>query len=55
MTAWRRSTLLKAVQKSHCGTFAGKIGLFPIPKKESYDLDILEDWAIAEGMLIARA
>jgi CMP-N-acetylneuraminic acid synthetase len=55
LTAWRRSTFLKAVRERHCGTFAGKIGLFPIPKDESCDLDTLEDWAIAEGMLIARS
>ena len=55
LTAWRRSTFMKAVRERHCGTFAGKIGLFPIPKDESCDLDTLEDWAIAEGMLIARS
>jgi CMP-N-acetylneuraminic acid synthetase len=54
LTAWRRSTFLKAVRESHCGIFAGRIGLFAIPKDESCDLDTLEDWAIAEGMLIAR-
>ena len=34
--------------------FGGKIGLFSIPKDESCDLDTLEDWNIAEGMIVAR-
>ena len=55
LTAWRRRTFLEAVREGQCGTFAGKIGLFRIPKDESCDLDTIEDWAIAEGMLIARS
>lgn len=34
--------------------FGGEIGLFSIPKDESCDLDTLEDWNIAEGMIVAR-
>lgn len=54
LTAWRRATFLNAIREKRCGTFAGKIGLFSIPKDESCDLDTLEDWAIAEGLLVAR-
>jgi len=51
LTAWRRKTFLQAVSENKCGTFSGKIGLFPIPKDESCDLDTPEDWIIAEGMI----
>jgi CMP-N-acetylneuraminic acid synthetase len=54
LTAWRRSTFLEAVAQGGCGTFAGRIGLFSVPKDESCDLDTPEDWAIAEGILEAR-
>lgn len=54
LTAWKRETFLKAVSENKCGTFAGNVGVFGIPKDESCDLDTLEDWAIAEGMLHAR-
>lgn len=54
LTAWRREIFLRASVVSGSGVFAGKYGLFPIPKDESCDLDTLEDWAIAEGMFEAR-
>ena len=55
LTAWRRKTFLQAVSRNLCGTYAGEIGLFPIPKDESCDLDTPQDWAIAEGILSARS
>ncbi len=54
MTAWKRETFLAYHFQNKCGTYAGNIGLFTIPKDESCDLDTMEDWAIAEGMLTAR-
>ena len=53
ITAWKRDSFLKACETG-CGVFNGSIGCFPIPKDECCDLDTLEDWAIAEGMLEAR-
>jgi CMP-N-acetylneuraminic acid synthetase len=54
LTAWRRSTFLKACSESKCGVFSGKVGVFGIPKDECCDLDTPEDWRIAEGFLAAR-
>jgi CMP-N-acetylneuraminic acid synthetase len=55
LTAWKRETFLSTVLSGGCGTYAGNIGLFSIPKDESCDLDTPADWAIAEGMLQARS
>lgn len=54
LTAWKRSIFLEACNNNQCGTYAGKIGVFPIPKDESCDLDTPEDWVIAEGLLSAQ-
>ena len=52
-TAWRRSAFLDADNRGICGSFSGRIGLFSIPKDQACDLDVEEDWNIAEGMLRA--
>jgi len=54
LTAWRSQPFLELYEAGQTPTFGGKLGLFPIPKDESCDLDTPEDWAIAEGMLLAR-
>lgn len=55
LTSWRKETFLRAVREGRCGTYAGRIGLFSIPKTEACDIDTPEDWALAEGMLRARS
>lgn len=54
ITAWKRSSFIEMQEKNINPIFGGKIGLFSIPKDESCDLDTIEDWNIAEGMLTAR-
>ena len=54
LTAWKRETFLTLEDSGKCPIFGGKLGLFPIPKDESSDLDTEEDWNIAEGVLTAR-
>ena len=54
LTAWRREHFIRLQESGECPVFAGKVGLFPIPKDESVDLDNEEDWNIAEGIMEAR-
>ncbi len=54
LTAWKRETFLKLQQENINPVFGGTIGRFSIPKDESCDLDTLEDWNIAEGILNSR-
>ncbi len=54
LTAWRRDNFIKMQESGLNPVFGGKIGRFPIPKDESCDLDTLEDWNIAEGILNSR-
>lgn len=54
LTAWKRETFMKLQENGINPVFGGKVGRFPIPKDESCDLDTLEDWNIAEGMLNSR-
>lgn len=44
ITYWDKKTFMA----NRCGTYAGKIGLFDVPKLEALDLDTREDWRIAE-------
>lgn len=55
ITAWKKETFVKLQESGQCPVFGGKIGLFPIPKDESPDLDTEEDWNVAEATLMARA
>lgn len=54
LTAWKRDLFIESQEKGENPIFGGNVGLFSIPKDESCDLDTLEDWRIAEGMLTAR-
>ena len=54
ITAWKRDSFIKMQESGVNPIFGGEIGLFSIPKDESCDLDTLEDWNIAEGMIVAR-
>lgn len=54
LTAWKRDIFLQACEQGKCGVFAGNYGIYTVPKDECIDLDTSEDWAIAEGMLLAR-
>lgn len=54
LTAWRREHFIRLQESGECPVFAGKVGLFTIPKDESVDLDNEEDWNIAEGIMEAR-
>lgn len=54
LTAWKRDIFMALQEKGLNPVFGGKIGRFPIPKDESCDLDTLEDWRIAEGILNSR-
>lgn len=54
LTAWKRDTFIKLQENGINPVFGGKIGRFSIPKDESCDLDTLEDWKIAEGILNSR-
>lgn len=54
LTAWKRETFMKLQESGINPVFGGKVGRFSIPKDESCDLDTLEDWNIAEGMLNSR-
>lgn len=55
LTAWKRSTFMSLQEKGVNPVFGGKLGVFPIPKDESCDLDTEDDWRIAEGILLSRA
>lgn len=54
LTAWKRNTFIELQNRGINPVFGGKIGRFVIPKDESCDLDTLEDWRIAEGILLSR-
>ena len=54
MIAWKREAFIRNQEAGVNPVFAGKRGLFSIPKDESCDLDTPEDWRIAEGFLMAR-
>lgn len=54
ITAWKRSHFIAVQENGGNPVFAGKLGRFEIPKDEACDLDTLEDWNIAEGILNAR-
>lgn len=54
LTAWKRETFIKLQESGINPVFGGEVGRFSIPKDESCDLDTLEDWNIAEGMLNSR-
>jgi len=54
ITAWRRETFLRLQEQGENPIFGGKLGRFPIPKDEACDLDVPEDWRIAEATLLSR-
>lgn len=54
LTAWKRDTFMQLQEAGVNPVFGGKMGRYAIPKDESYDLDTLEDWKIAEGILMSR-
>lgn len=54
LTAWKRETFMQLQEQGINPVFGGKVGRFSIPKDESCDLDTLEDWNIAEGILNSR-
>lgn len=55
LTAWKRETFMKLQESGINPVFGGKLGRFSIPKDEACDLDTLEDWKIAEGILMSRS
>ena len=55
LTAWRREYFLGISRRGLCGTYSGRLGLFPIPKDEACDLDTMQDWIIAEAIMKARS
>ena len=54
LTAWKRETFMKLQEVGRNPVFGGEIGRYVIPKDEACDLDTLEDWKIAEGILMSR-
>lgn len=54
LTAWRREGFIKMQDEGINPVFGGKVGRFVIPKDECCDLDTMEDWRIAEGILMSR-
>lgn len=54
LTAWKRETFMKLQEQGINPVFGGNVGRFAIPKDESCDLDTLEDWNIAEGIINSR-
>lgn len=55
LTAWKRDSFMRMQESGINPVFGGKLGRFSIPKDESCDLDTLEDWRIAEGILMSRS
>lgn len=54
LTAWKRETFMKLQEQGINPVYGGNVGRFAIPKDESCDLDTIEDWNIAEGVLMSR-
>ncbi len=54
LTAWKRENFIRLQEQGINPVFGGKIGRYSIPKDESCDLDTIEDWNIAEGILMSR-
>lgn len=54
LTAWKRESFMKLQEAGRNPVFGGKVGRFAVPKDEACDLDTLEDWRIAEGILTSR-
>ena len=55
MTAWRRDTFIRLQESGVNPVFGGNLGRFNIPKDEACDLDTIEDWRIAEGIMMSRS
>jgi CMP-N-acetylneuraminic acid synthetase len=51
MTGWRRSTYLGAVRAGGCGTYAGRVGFFPVSGLAGHVIKTEEDLRIAEALL----
>ena len=54
LTAWKREVFMQLQEQGKNPVFGGRLGRFIIPKDEACDLDTLEDWNIAEGILFSR-
>ena len=54
LTAWKRDTFISLQDQGVNPVYGGKIGRFVVPKDECCDLDAMEDWRIAEGILMSR-
>ena len=54
LTAWKRETFINLQDQGINPVYGGRIGRFVIPKDECCDLDTMEDWKIAEGILMSR-
>lgn len=54
LTAWKRENFLKMQENGENPVFGGILGRYSIPKDEACDLDTMEDWKIAEGILMSR-
>lgn len=51
ITGWRRSTYLDAVKAGRCGTYAGRVGFFPVSRLAGYVIKTEEDLQIVEALL----
>jgi CMP-N-acetylneuraminic acid synthetase len=51
ITAWRRSSFLKAVDDSRCATYAGKVAFYPVSPLAGHVIKTEQDLKIAEALL----
>jgi CMP-N-acetylneuraminic acid synthetase len=54
LTAWKRDVFMQLQEQGKNPVYGGRLGRFAVPKDEACDLDTLEDWNIAEGILLSR-
>ena len=50
ISAWKRSTYIKAYEEKKCATFSGKVGSFPLNKLASHVIKTEEDFQITVAL-----
>ena len=51
ITAWRRAAFLAAAHAGRCGTYTGKIGVFPLGSLAAHAIKTEADLAVAQALL----
>ena len=53
ITGWRRATFVDAFEGGKTGTYAGRVGYFPLTRPEGHIIKTEEDLCVAEALMMA--